>query len=196
VGQVEEVVIEKSIVGPIAEVVTAVDLCSAAKIVIRDSIVQSIVPGAPGVAAVPAIETRVATVEIERSTVFGDVLVNRLEASETLVQGLVQVTDNQHGCFRFSATNDTLQTRLPRQFESRLFAPSIPNHFFVSRRFGDAGFAQLSATAPETIRRGAENGSEMGVWSRLLTPIKADDLRSKVLEFMPFGLIPQFIEET
>jgi hypothetical protein len=189
-GQVEEVRIEQSIVGPVREAVAIVDPCSAARIVIRDSVVQSILPGTR------AIETRVAAVVIERSTVFGDVVVDRLDASEALIQGLVQVTDNQHGCFRFSATHDGATVRLPRQFESHLFTPGIPNHFFVSRRFGDAGYAQLSETAPDTIARGAENGSEIGVWSGLLTPIKADDLKAKVLEFMPFGLIPQFIEET
>jgi hypothetical protein len=189
-GAVEELVIENSIVGPVHETVSVVDPCSAARIVIRDSVVQSILPG------VPAISTRVAELVIDRSTVFGDVVVDRLEASETLIQGLVQVTDNQNGCFRFSATQDGPQVRLPRQFESHLFTPSIPNHFFVSRRFGDAGYAQLSQTAPDTIARGAENGSEIGVWSGLLTPIKLDDLNAKVLEFMPFGLIPQFIEET
>jgi hypothetical protein len=128
--------------------------------------------------------------------VFGDVQVNRLDASETLIQGEVVVTDNQHGCFRFSAAHDTPATRLPRQFESHLFDPVIPKHVFVSRRFGDAGYAQLSATAPAAIERGAENGSEIGVWSRLLSPIKRDDLEAKVSEFMPFGLIAQFIEET
>jgi len=189
-GAVEEVIIEQSIMGPIREAVSAVDLCSTAKITVRDSIVQSIIPGTN------AIETKVAELGIERSTVFGNVVVDRLEASETLIQGLVQVTDNQHGCFRFSATQDGPTVMLPRQFESHLFTPELPNHFFVSRRFGDAGYAQLSQTAPDTIARGAENGSEIGVWSSLLTPIKRDDLKAKVLEFMPFGLIPQFIEET
>ena len=189
-GAVEEVVIEQSITGPISEAVSVVDPCSAAKIIIRDSIVQSIIPGRN------AIETKVAELVIERSTVFGNVVVDRLEASETLIQGLVQVTDNQHGCFRFSATQDGPTVMLPRQLESHLFTPRIPDHFFQSRRFGDAGFAQLSPTAPDTIARGAENGSEIGVWSNLLTPIKLDDLKAKVLEFMPFGLIPQFIEET
>src|SRR5207342_1985708 len=132
-GEVGEVVIEKSIVGPVREAFSVVDPCSTARIVIRDSIVQSILPGTP------AIETRVAELVIERSTVFGDVVVDRLEASETLIQGFVQVTYNQHGCFRFSATHDGPTVRLPRQFESHLFGPAIPNHFFVSRRFGDAG---------------------------------------------------------
>jgi hypothetical protein len=190
VGQVEELLIEQSIVGPIREATSVFDPCSADHIIIRDSVVQSIMPDTP------AIETRVATVIIERSTILGDMRVNRLEASEALVQGRIAVTDNQHGCFRFSATHDGPGVRLPRQFESHLFTPRIPNHVFVSRRFGDPGYVQLSDTAPLSLQRGAENGSEIGAWSRLLAPIKRDDLRTKVLEFMPFGLIPQFINET
>jgi hypothetical protein len=122
--------------------------------------------------------------------------VNRLEASEVLIQGLARVTDNQHGCFRFSAANDHPDRRLPPQFESRFFRPSVPNHFFTSRRFGNPGYAQLSDTAPEEIVRGAENRSEIGAFSSLFNPIRRNDLRAKVEEFMPFGLIPQFINET
>lgn len=161
------------------------------KLIIRDSIVHSI-----DAATSPAIETELRQVELQRVTVFGDVTVNRLFASEALIQGLVKVTDNQHGCFRFSATNDDPQKRLPPQFESHFFASAIPNHFFVSRRFGDPGYAQLSETAPESIIRGAENRSEIGAFSRLLNPIKLDDLKAKVNEFMPFALIAQYINET
>ncbi len=189
-GQVRELVIESSIVGAIREVTDDADPCSVGRIVIRDSIVQSLLPDTP------AIATRVGEVRLERVTVFGDIAVNRLDASEALIQGLVRVLDNQHGCFRFSATDQHPERRLPRQFESHLFAPAIARHFFVSRSFGDPGFAQLSRTAPQTITTGAENGSEIGAFSRLLNPIKRRDLKRKVIEFMPFGLIPQFIFET
>ena len=189
-GQVKELIIESSIVGPIRESTSETDPCSAGKIVIRDSIVQSLLPGTA------AIETRVAELTLERVTVFGDVLVNRLDATEALIQGTVRVLDNQHGCFRFSTAHDTPDKRMPRRYESPLFAPQIPNHFFTSRRFGDPGFAQLSATAPDTIARGAENRGEMGAFNSLLNPVKRDDLETKVFEFMPFGLIPQFIFET
>jgi hypothetical protein len=167
-----------------------VDPGAIEKLIVRDAIVQSIDP------ASPAIETRLGTVELERVTVFGDVAVNRLFASEALIQGLVKVTDNQHGCFRFSATRDDPAKRLPQQFESHLFAPRMPNHFFVSRRFGDPGYAQLSETAPAAIVRGAENRSEVGAFNSLLNSIKLDDLKAKVNEFMPFGLIAQYINET
>jgi hypothetical protein len=189
-GQVRTLIIESSIVGAIHERTAVSDPCSVGRIIIRDSIVQSLLPNTP------AISTRVGEVTLERVTVFGDVLVNRLNATEAIIQGLVQVTDNQHGCFRFSAADENPNRRLPRQFESHLFAPAIANHFFASRRFGDPGFASLSKTAPENIATGAENGSEMGAFSSLLNPIKRRDLDQKVIEFMPFGLIPQFIIET
>jgi hypothetical protein len=190
-GNVEELVIESSIVGPIIEDKVSGDPGTIQKLIIRDSIVQNIDPTAS-----PAIETELGQVELQRVTVFGDVTVNRLFASEALIQGLVKVTDNQHGCFRFSATNDDPQKRLPPQFESHFFAPAIPNHFFTSRRFGDPGYAQLSETTPESIIRGAENRSEIGAFSSLLSPIKLDDLKAKANEFIPFGLIAQYINET
>lgn len=189
-GNVEELVIESSIVGPILEDRVPGDPPKIRKLIIRDSIVHSIDP------TKPALDMDLGHVTLERVTVFGDVSVNRLYASEALIQGVVTVTDNQHGCFRFSAANDDPQMRLPQQYESHLFAPLIPNHFFISRRFGDAGYAQLSTTAPESILRGAENGSEMGAFSNLLNPIKRDDLKTKVNEYMPFGLIAQYINET
>jgi hypothetical protein len=92
-GQVKELVIESSIVGAIREVTDDADPCSVGRIVIRDSIVQSLLPDTP------AIGTRVGAVELERVTVFGGVTVNRLVASASLIQGLVLVVDNQHGCF-------------------------------------------------------------------------------------------------
>jgi hypothetical protein len=190
-GNIEELIIESSIIGPIIEDKVSEDPGTIQKLIIRDSIVQSI-----DTATSPAISTELGQVELQRATVFGDVTVNRLSASEALIQGVVKVTDNQHGCFRFSATNEDPQSRLPPPFESHFFAPEIPNHFFVSRRFGDPGYAQLSETAPESIIRGAENRSEIGAFSSLLSPIRLDDLKAKVNEFMPFGLIAQYINET
>ena len=189
-GQVDRLLIDRCITGPILEATTTGDPCSARDIVVCDSVVHSLDP------ALPAISSRIAGVELHRATVFGDVVVNRLYATEALIQGTVRVTDNQTGCFRFSATDAHPDRRLPPQFESHLLAPAIPNHAFVSRRFGDPGYAQLGPTAPVQIRRGGENRSEIGVFNRRLLAIRQADLEAKAAEYLPFGLIAQFIRET
>ena len=152
-GQVDRLLIDRSITGPILESTGTGDPCSAREIVICDSIVQALDP------ATPAISSRIAQVELQRTTVFGDVVVNRLSASEALIQGLVRVTDNQTGCFRFSATDARPERRLPPQYESHLIAPAIANHVFTSRRLGDAAYAQLSPTAPLEILTGTARRS-------------------------------------
>jgi hypothetical protein len=155
---------------------------------ICDSIIQS-----ENAAALDAIDINSGKTVIERSTVFGNCDIHRLEASESFFTGNVNVVDTQHGCFRFSGAPQS--SRLPRPYESFLFAHDS-NSWFTSRRFGDPGYAQLSELAPTEVQRGAENGSEMGAFSSLLNPIKFDGLQSKIDEYMPFGLIPIFINKT
>ncbi len=157
------------------------------ELAVSDSIIQSVDD------TVNAIEIKTGRTHINRSTVFGNVALHRLEASEALFTGLVDVTDTQNGCFRFSAAKAT--SRLPHPYESFLFEKDT-NHWFTSRRFGDPDFAQLSNTVPTSILRGAENGSEMGAFSKNLNPIKFDGLKNKIDEYMPFGLIPIFINQT
>jgi hypothetical protein len=143
-------------------------------------------------------------VTLERTTVLGDVVVNRLDATEALIDGVVRVTDNQHGCFRFSATiapslvptKPGYNGRLPRQYESHLFDEGLPANTFVSKRFGDPGYGQLGDCGPAVLKTGAENGSEIGAWCRMLASIRQRDLTAKFAEYMPFGAIAQFINET
>ena len=84
--------------------------------------------------------------------------------------------------------------RMTHPYESHFLADS--KHFFVSRRFGDPGYLQLSETAPRELQRGAESGSEIGAYSSLNNPVKLDSLKQKVDEFSPFGMIPLYIFET
>ncbi|MGA9772091.1 MAG: hypothetical protein WBV94_23870 [Blastocatellia bacterium] len=181
-GNVEQLVIDHSITGPIRIQGSGV----VKKLVVRDSIIQSLAP------AVPAIEIPEADVDMFRVTVFGAVVVDHLNASEALITGLATVTDTQNGCFRFSAAEEG--SRVPHPYQSPFIKDS--GHFFTSRAFGQPGYAQLSLTAPEGLLTGAENGSETGAFSSLITPIRLEGLSAKVGEFMPFGLIPVFIFET
>ena len=143
-GNVEKLVIENSIVGPIL-VEGAGELTN---LEIRDSIVDGQESTAP-VISVPAGKVTMRSV-----TVFGEVEVEWLDASETLITGFTNVTNTQGGCFRFSAVaerQDPLNplsphSRVPHPFES-YFVKDFDGTF-TSRVFGQPGFAQLSESAP------------------------------------------------
>lgn len=179
-GEVERMVVEASIMGPIRVASGGI----VEMLEVRDTIIQS--------DGVPALALMDGELHMERVTVFGPVDVHRLWASEVLLTDTAHVIDTQNGCFRFSAA--PTGSRLPRPYEYHFFEDT--NHYFTSRRFGHPGYAQLSQTAPVELLRGAEDGSEIGAFSSLLNPIKLDGLRAKVDEYIPFGLIPLFIQET
>jgi hypothetical protein len=182
-GAVEDLVVERSILGPVRVSVTG----SVTTLHISDSVVQSEGSGATGAVWLPASRA-----VLSRVTVFGTVAVEWLYASEALITGLAEVVNTQDGCFRFSAAR--IESRVPHPYESH-FLPE-PTRLFTSRRFGHYGYAQLSEAAPETVARGAESGSEIGAFSREMNPIKLDGLYAKVEEYAPFGMIPIWIPET
>ncbi len=182
-GFVETLCIESSITGPIL----LDNAGTVEQVFVSDTIVQAVNP------ATKAIDIRQGKIDLERTTVFGAISVHELYASEVILTGAGTAKNTQEGCFRFSAAPSI--SKLPRPYESFLFDHDT-NHWFTSRRFGDPGYAQLSDTVPAAIARGAENGSEMGAFSALLNPIRFDGLRAKIDEYMPFGLIPIFINRT
>jgi hypothetical protein len=160
-------------------------------VIIRDSIIQ-------GAENTVSVNLNNGLLYMERVTVFGKVNAHRLYATETLITDTVVVTDTQTGCFRFSTAQKqkkNIISRLPRPYESFLY-DSCNTHWFTTRRFGQPGYARLSASAPPELLRGAENGSEIGAFNNLVNPIKFDGLKTKIDEYMPFGLIPIFINET
>lgn len=181
-GHVERLLVESCITGPIKTRKNG----TIESIEIRDSILQSHDGNQP------ALQLNKGTAKLERVTVFGGLNVHRLWATETLLTAKSDVTDIQNGCFRFSAAPKS--SRLPHPYEPCWIDDG--DYLFTSRRFGDPGFGQLSSAAPAALQRGAENGSEIGAFSRLLNPIKLDGLKTKTEEYMPFGLVPIYIEET
>jgi hypothetical protein len=180
-GSVQSLVVEGCILGPISTSgVGVIDSISLSDSIVQAASGQKAIVQAPG------------PVSLQRVTIIGDLALERLYATETLVIGTATVADTQWGCFRFSAAG--LGSRLPHPFASVVLDSGTI--LLSSARFGDPHYCQLSEAAPESIRRGAEDGSEMGAFSALNNPIVLDGLSTKIEEFMPFGLIPAFIFQT
>lgn len=185
-GFVEELLIEHCI---LSRIVLQGPQAGINRLVIRDSILDG------RLAASPPINVPTAQLDIRRSTVVAAdlsqdaILVERIDASDTLVAGVVRASDAQNGCFRFSAL--AAGSSAPHPYHSQILAELAG--LFASRRFGDPHYLQLSPAAPEAIARGAEDGREMGAYCQALVPIKHDSLLAKIDEFMPFGRLPNLI---
>lgn len=189
-----ELVADRCILGPLR-------LPEAARrVFLRDSIVQSLpVAGVerPAIAATDAGAPG-PVLGLERATVFGDVAVRAVdEVTDSIVTGALRAELRQVGCLRFSYVGPG--SAAPRRFHcapdeaagGRRAAP-----VFASTRYGSPHYARLHRTTPDAIRRGAESGAEMGVFCGLEEALREDDLRERLQEYLPFGLIPGTIDAT
>ena len=93
----------------------------------------------------------------------------------------------QEGCVRFSflppGARVPTRYRCQPEREGSLLRPE-----FVSTRFGDPGYCQLSASCPPEIRDGADDESSMGAFHDLFEPQKEARLRVRLEEYLRFGL--------
>jgi hypothetical protein len=100
--------------------------------------------------------------------------------------GPVWASRKQQGCVRFSYLPAGSMT--PRTFECVGQAAGAPQPYFVSMRYGDPGYLKLLACTDDAIRRGADDGGEMGAFHFLLAPLRETDLIVKMQEYLPVGL--------
>jgi hypothetical protein len=144
-----------------------------------------------------AVGTGEGSVSLTRSTVLGLIHVHRLDASESILGEVATAEDTQDGCVRFSAWSSG--SVLPRRYECAEIPAQAP--LFVSRRYGEAAYCELSGSADDlivsattaaapSILTGAENSSEMGAFAAAGAPVKERSLLVKYAEYMPAGIIP------
>lgn len=179
------IAIQRSICGPIqlAKEVSALGL--------RDSIVDA------GTGA--AIDAMNAALAIDRCTVFGSVSVETVSASNSIFTAPLVAIRRQSGCVRFCYLADG--SRTPRHFACQpdlalqdapeAQEPSIRLRLtpqFTSIDYGHPAYAQLALSCARELREGAEDGSEMGVWSFLLEPQRLANLSTSLDEYLRFGL--------
>lgn len=179
-GEVKELVIERSVLGPIAT--------AAAGLVESLRLSDSIVDARGG----DALVLDDGNAQLRRVTLLGAARLHRLDASEVLVAGTLDVVDTQRGCFRFSRA--AAPSRAPHPFQSLIGGDD--RAWFETRVFGEPGYAELSSVAPPEVVRGAENRSEIGAFSSEIVAIRLDSLHDKVEEYLPFGLVPVVVTQT
>jgi hypothetical protein len=92
----------------------------------------------------------------------------------------------QSGCVRFSYLPPG--ALIPRRFECVEQGPQSPQPLFFSLRYGDPGYAKLLASTADAVRRGADDGGEMGAFHFVLAPSRESDLRVRMQEYIPVGL--------
>jgi hypothetical protein len=189
-AEIEQLLIDACVLGPIQTRARGV----ISTLTVNDSILQAL-------GTEKVLDFSNGIVNLNRCTVMGQATVHQLEASECILDDVFEVENYQQGCVRFSAWSRGSQ--LPRPYESVEIEPRSP--LFTTRLFGQPGYAQLQAgvdaqiqagRSGATISAGAENGSEMGAFSREKAAIKERSLRIKYEEYMPLGLVPVLIYVT
>ncbi len=90
----------------------------------------------------------------------------------------------QKGCIRYSYYPKG--SSVPKAFNCLSKAGLVP--VFTSIIYGNPGYCQLSSRCSSEIRNGADNGSEMGVYNHLLQPLREKNLKTRLKEYLRFGM--------
>ena len=132
---------------------------------------------------------------LEAVTVVGRVHGVRLDVSNSLLVGQLPTGDpwpgpvwadrRQVGCVRYSYLPDGSRTG-PRYHCQPTAAGVRPQ--FTSLRAGDPAYGQLRLATPDAIRRGADDEGEMGAGHYLYQPQRESNLRTRLDEYLRFGL--------
>lgn len=181
------------------------------------NITESIIDGRSNPAAIYAPNTEAT---ISGCTVYGQIIdppsqpgnpkpgLRSLMADATIFADLLFVLQRQIGCVRFSYVPSG--SRTPRRYrcqpdlalnnvndigEQTIIRNQL-KPVFTSDHYGHPAYSQLGQICAPEIRKGAEDGSEMGVFSFLKQAQREANLRSQLLEYLPFGLETALIPVT
>jgi hypothetical protein len=113
-----------------------------------------------------------------------------LAAADTWVSGLV-ADRLQSGCVRFSFLPYNAVT--PRRFECVEQALASVQPVFATTQYGQPAYCKMWACTDDSIRRGADDGGEMGAFHFVLAPLRESDLKIRLQEYLPVGLSAGFI---
>ncbi|WJE01288.1 hypothetical protein [Streptomyces antimycoticus] len=181
--------IERSILGTI-EVIGEEVHTDPLALHIRDSILDATGHDRPALSA-PDCRHAHAVLHAHRTTVIGEVHTHAVQIGEnSLFTGRMHVARRGAGCLRFSYVPPG--SRTPRRYRCQPDLVGAEEAWrvrplFSGERYGTPVYGQLAAGCAEEIRRGAEDGAEMGAFHDLYQPQREDSLRARLAEYAPAG---------
>jgi hypothetical protein len=127
-----------------------------------------------------------AVLHLHRTTVIGEVHTHAVEIAENSVfTGKLHVARRGIGCLRYSYV--PAGSRTPRRHRCLPDLTPGVRPLFAAVRYGTPWYGQLADSCPEEIRRGADDGAEMGAFHDLYRPQREDGLRARLAEYTPAG---------
>jgi hypothetical protein len=141
-----------------------------------------------------------APLTVMNSTIIGKVYTRIMtEASNTIFHAALSAGDLwlgpvlaerlQQGCVRFSYIPPG--SRLPSPYRCQPATAADDTSIqpvFNSLSYGDGDYCQLNGITDPAITTGADDGSEMGVFHQLYQPQRISNLRTRLDEYLRFGL--------
>ncbi|MET8450505.1 hypothetical protein [Streptomyces sp. NPDC005209] len=132
-----------------------------------------------------------AVLHLHRTTVIGEVRTHAVRIAEnSIFTGRLHVARRGIGCLRHSYVPPG--SRTPRRFRCQpdLVGPEQAARvrpLFASERYGTPWYGQLADRCAEEVRRGADDGAELGAFHDLYRPQREDGLRARLAEYTPAG---------
>lgn len=157
---------------------------------IRDSVLDATASDRPALSA-PDCRHAHAVLHAHRTTVIGEVHTHAVEiAEDSVFTGRLHVARRGIGCMRFSYV--PAGSRTPRRYRCQ---PDLAGRseaarvrpLFTSERYGTPWYGQLADRCAQEIRRGAQDGAELGAFHDLYRPQREDSLRARLAQYTPAG---------
>ena len=125
---------------------------------------------------------------IERTTIFGKCILRELIGSESIFAGFVSVERRQIGYVRYSyvSRDSIVPIKYMCKPSKKDSNPVMPD--FVSIKYGNPGYGQLSESCSIEIVRGAKDGLEIGVFNSLHQPMREESLKRVIKDHLPANM--------
>ncbi|MEU0250205.1 hypothetical protein ABZ192_39065 [Streptomyces sp. NPDC006235] len=152
---------------------------------IRDSVLDATADDREALSA-PDCRHAHAVLHLHRTTVIGEIHTHAVKIAEnSVLTGRLHVARRGIGCLRHSYV--PTGSRTPRRHRCQPEQALGISPLFTSQRYGTPWYGLLADRCPEEIRRGADDGAEMGAFHDLYRPQREDGLRARLAEYTPAG---------